>query len=190
MRKGMGDDDHDRKFAEAFYEKAGEAASAWVLARLTERGEPTVDWKLRLAGLCAVKGGDLSLGVLAHRCLETRVGEFMGYRLADSPEGEPEAVRFAWLWAYIRSEGRQPALPIVVVSSLINGLSPQYRHLVLRYLSAQANYLQHPLEDYLEQIEAISDADKEAIEDGAKNRQPPGSTGKHYGFPVAHFINP
>lgn len=189
MRKGMGDDDHDRKFAEALYEKAGEAASAWILARLTERGEPTVDWKLRLADLCAVKGGDLSRGVLAHHCLENRMGEFMDYRLADSPEGEPEAIRFAWLWAYIRSEGRQPALSIDIVSRLINGLSPQYRHLALHYLSVQANYLPHSLEDYLEKIEGISDADREAIEEGCQNRQPPGSTGKRYGFPVARFIN-
>jgi hypothetical protein len=57
---------------------------------------------------------------------------------------------FRLLWAYIRSEGRQPALSIDIVTSLINGLSTQYVIWRLQYMSVQANYLPHPLEDYLE----------------------------------------
>lgn len=189
MRKGMGDDDHDWKFAKALCEKAGEAVAACVLSLLTDSGEPKVEWKARLADSCAAKGGDFSLGVLAYHCLNERVGDFMGYRLADSPEGEPEPVRLAWLWAYINSKGRQPALSDDVVINLINGLSSQCRHLALYYLSVQANHLPRPFEYYVERIEPTSDADHEAIAEGLDDRQPPEGSRSSYGYPVCQFIS-
>lgn len=189
MREGMGNDDHDRRFAEALYEKAGEAVAACILSILTDRGEPTVDWKARLADSCVAKGGNFSRGVLAYRCLEKRVGEFMGYRLAASPEAEPEPVRLAWLWAYVNFEGRRTSLPDDTVINLINGLSSQYRYLVLLYLSVQANHLPYRLEYYIEKIGATSEADKEAIADGLNDRQPAEGSRSYYGYPVAQFVN-
>jgi hypothetical protein len=189
MRGGMGDDDHDRRFAEALYEKAGEAAAACMLSLLTDRGEPKVEWKAHLADSCAAKGGDFSSGVLAYHCLDKRVGEFMGYRLADSPEGEPEPVRLAWLWAYINSKGRQPPLSDDSVINLVNGLSSQYRYLVLYYLSVQANHLPRPLDFYVERIGLTSDADHEAITEGLDNRQPLEGSRSSYGYPVSQFVS-
>jgi len=189
MRGGMGDDDHDRRFAEALYEKAGEAVAACMLSLLADRGEPKVEWKARLASLCAAKGGDFSRGVLAYYCLDKRVREFMGYQLSGSPEGEPGPVRLAWLWTYINSKGQQPTLSEDSVINLIKGLSAQYRYLVLYYLSVQANHLPHPLDYYVERIGPASDADHEAIAEGLDDRQPPEGSRTSYGYPVSQFIS-
>jgi hypothetical protein len=189
LYQGLGDDEHDRKFAEALFERTDEAAAATMLSYLLYRGELKVDWKIRLAESCVTKGGDFSRGVLAYECLQKNISEFMGYKLPESPEGQPEIVRLAYIWAYINSEGRKPVLTDENVLTLIKGLSPQYRYLVLFNLSAQANYLPHPLEYYIEEIGATSDEDKKAIDDGLEERQPPGGTRTLYGLPIVQFID-
>jgi hypothetical protein len=160
-----------------------------MLGHLIYRGEFKVEWKRQLAFSCVTKGGDLARGELAYHCLShNNLNEFMGYRLTDSPSGEPAPVRLAWLWAYANSEGKRPALTDKEVTELINGLPAKYRQLALFYFSVQANYLPHSLEYYVEKLGVMSDADISAMNEGEGEREPPGGTRSLYGFPSSQFI--
>jgi hypothetical protein len=189
MHQGLGEADHDRRFAEALYELADEAVATTMLGYLIYRGEFKVEWKHQLAFSCVTKGGDLACGELAYHCLtHNNLMEFMGYRLTDSPRDEPAPIRLAWLWAYANSEGKRPALTDEEVIELINGLPAKYRQLVLFYFSVQANYLPHSLEYYVEKLGVMSDADIGAINEGEEQRETPGGSRSLYGFPSTQFI--
>jgi hypothetical protein len=187
--EGLGEDEHDRIFAEALLERADEAVAAAMLSTLLYRGELKPDWKITLAESCITTAGDFARGVLAHHCLHSTLTEFMGYRLSNSPDGEPEPVKLAWLWEYINSKGQRPTLSEQEVVSLVLGLSPTYRHLILRYLSVQAHYLPQPLEFFITEIGADSEEDKNAIDAGLSQRQPAGGSRSTFGFPAIQFVD-
>lgn len=188
MTEGMGDDEHDREFAEALYERADEAAATQMLIHLTQRGKPEIEWKLDLARRCAIKGGDVARGALAYYCLNKPLtDEFMGYRLSTSPAGESEMIRLAWIWAYINSGGTRPALTADEAIEVVESLTPEFRRLVLFYLSVQAHHLPSGLPEYLARFQDGSAADAEAIEEGAGERQPPTGSRLMYGYPASQL---
>jgi hypothetical protein len=187
MHDGLGNDEHDRRFAEAVYDRVGSAGAATILNYLIDaRDEPT-GWRLNLAERCVRKGGDFSRAALAYHCLDKSVSEYFGYALTTSPNNESEIVRLAWLWAYANSKKISSFSDDDVVP-VLESLSDSYRHLALQYFSIQANYLPRPLDDYIKVLTAWTEADSRAVDKGLEDRQPPKGSRSLYGFPVVQFI--
>jgi hypothetical protein len=185
----LGDDDHDRRFAEVLLQGASPAFAAEMVDELLkDYVYELASWKVDLIRACISKGGDLGRAMIVYRQFTTpNCTQTLNLIPSSSPESESAAVRLAWIWAYASSGGRQPALHIRDLVNLIESLREPHRECALCYLSVQANFLSIELRQYLEEIEAVGGADAEAVREGKEERQPADGVHKTWGFPALHL---
>jgi hypothetical protein len=164
----LGDEEGDRLFARAFFDRADEVqASEMIHDLLRVHGEPLPDWKADLTRDCLLKGGDRAwstLALLHFREDEAATEPFQDWRAPIS--GQPEPIRLGALWAYGSSRGKRPALGEEGVVSLIEGLTDPFRSLALAYLSAQVEHLPESVRRYLESLEGTEGRDGDAVRSG------------------------
>lgn len=190
MREGLGIDEHDRKFAQALFERADPTAAAFMLDVFMHNHDwENVSWKVELAHLCIAKGEQFAQAVLlcSHQTNDRAQAEYLRYVPPTSPLEESEPVRLAWLWVYANQGDSKRGLTVDQVITLLDGLTYPYRQLALLNLSVQANYLAKQLQRYLKALETRTDEDAVAIQEGKRGRQPAEGR-KTYSFPIRQLI--
>jgi hypothetical protein len=192
MKEGLGEDEHDRIFAEALFQKVeGPGAANMLQLLINRRNFKDATWTLELARKCIEKGDELAQAVLfyAHRSYNREQTDMLGYRPPESLADQPASVRFAWLWLYANQDQRQRTLKSSEAIDLLVGLSDDFRESALFILSVQANYMPIEVQEHLQGLEQNSGPAAAAIQLGKERRQPSGGKRTTYSFPILHFLS-
>jgi hypothetical protein len=175
LLRDFGDEDYDRRFAEALLQRVRGATAAAMLQNLLREGlESNSGWTLEIAKSCLEKGGALALAVLANGHFERHPHQPTPLWAPRGPlVQEPEAVRLGALhaWAHLDQRERDFLSPQEAVT-LVQALSRPYRYWVLFYFSVQAVRLPTEVRTYIDGLEDLEGENGDAVRQGKKHRKP------------------
>jgi hypothetical protein len=174
LRWGRGDEAHHR-IAEALLDGATPGFAADMMLGLFEKElrDKVAPWEKDILLRCERIGGVASKAAITSAIFagEKRAHE-LGYRLTDSPFEEPEIVRAAWLWSHLNSNRLKPPLTDDDLRRLLLDFKePLIRAWCLALASQQATELPEGFQQLLNGLAENSEADAEAIREGAEIRQ-------------------